>query len=408
MGEQPFKLMAKITSNETSNEILQKFEVARATLSREVKENPKDKISLEIGDSKSDDFMPQAKVMRWDNEVNLSVRRAKTFNNPSVVTEAEKVKYIDADEEVHIYEKPEVGEDGGLEIELLVKTRPDSNRFAFSIQTKGLAFYHQPELTDEEAEAGRFDKKDTRTTLEIKRALRPENVVNSIAVYHASVPKNVEGGTEYKSGKFCHIYRPHITDNLGNETWGELDLDEAGGLLNVVVPQDFIDAIDFAGGGWLLIDPTFGYTSIGATTASPAFGKTFYSSAVTTEAGNVSKITMYINWNFSGTGTFPMAFYSQSGGNPNTRLALGADVTIPNGFSWNDSTLTYTVAGSTTYYMASQAPSARYQFRYDTGSSGISDTDTTYTTSPATASPAARKQIVSILSTLPIQRQPLM
>jgi len=37
----------------------------------EPKDDPKDKISVEIGDSKQKDFYPQLKVMRWDNEVNF-------------------------------------------------------------------------------------------------------------------------------------------------------------------------------------------------------------------------------------------------------------------------------------------------------------------------------------------------
>ena len=39
------------------------------------KDDPKDKIEVELGDSKdSTKFHPQVKLMRWDNEVNASFR----------------------------------------------------------------------------------------------------------------------------------------------------------------------------------------------------------------------------------------------------------------------------------------------------------------------------------------------
>jgi hypothetical protein len=45
------------------------------TYSTKPKDDPKDRIEVEIGDSKQvSDFLPQVKVMRWDNEVNLSLR----------------------------------------------------------------------------------------------------------------------------------------------------------------------------------------------------------------------------------------------------------------------------------------------------------------------------------------------
>jgi len=102
-------------------EINAKYKVENETFLREVKANPKDRIEVEIGDSKQPDFKPQFKVMRWDNEVNFSLR-AEEHPQATVETEGEKIKYITPEYEVHQYDKPELSEDGGFEFEWVLKT----------------------------------------------------------------------------------------------------------------------------------------------------------------------------------------------------------------------------------------------------------------------------------------------
>ena len=48
------------------------------------KDDPKDRIEVEIGDSKQPDFYPQFKVMRWDNECNFSARLVHDEKTPVV------------------------------------------------------------------------------------------------------------------------------------------------------------------------------------------------------------------------------------------------------------------------------------------------------------------------------------
>lgn len=61
-------MAARIPSipSKVSKEISDKFEVRDNTFIREVKQNPKDRIQIELGDSKQPDFKPQVKIMRWD------------------------------------------------------------------------------------------------------------------------------------------------------------------------------------------------------------------------------------------------------------------------------------------------------------------------------------------------------
>lgn len=222
---------------------LKDFKTERNTLIRAVKPNSKDRIELEIGDAKQDDFIPQAKIKRWDNETNFSIRRdngARTYK-----TEKGKVVAEGAIEDVVIYELADIGEDGGLEIEIHLKEKPDTNIFDFTLQTKGLNFFYQPPLTPEDIADGMS---------------APENVIGSYAVYHKTGRNNKVGGMEYKTGKAFHIYRPEAIDANGKKTWCELNITDD--VLTVTAPQDFLDTATYP----VVIDPTFGYTSVGAFT----------------------------------------------------------------------------------------------------------------------------------------------
>lgn len=273
---------------------LQGFTKVNETLVRDVKTNPKDRIELEIGDIKQPDFKPQAKVKRWDNEVNLSIRRILPDSVAESVNFVDgKVVYEHEREEVHIYEKPDIDEDGGLEIELIVKDKPDTNKFEFSIETKGLLFFKQSELTPEEISQG----------LE-----REERVVNSYAVYHKTKSNNKEGDYEYRTGKFCHIYRPHIIDANGSEVWGDLDIDEERGVLTVIVPDDFLATAVYP----VVVDPTLGYTAAGASSyIMSATGQDMLQRWQVLGSWNVSALTWYHNPN-SGTRVVKPLIYDDS------------------------------------------------------------------------------------------------
>ena len=236
---------------------MKNFTLSANTLSRTVKDNPADRIEVEIGDSKQPDFKPQFKIKRWDNEVNFSMRAIEEAG-ATMVEKDGKVKYKGKDIEVHQYEKTEAGEDGGFEFEWVLNKKPKSNVLRTTIQHKGLDFFYQPEITDEEALASMFDG-DKRTLEEIKREMRPENVVGSYAVYHSTKQNNIVGGMEYQTGKAFHIYRPHAVDAKGVKVWCELDIKE--GELTVTVPEDFLNKASYP----VVVDPTFGYTSVGGT-----------------------------------------------------------------------------------------------------------------------------------------------
>ena len=198
----------------------------------------------EIGDEKQpDDFYPQVKVKRWDNECNFSMRLQDVGDHKKgkIKTNKKKVEWEGGGKKVEFYPLETTGNgDPGYEIMVVLDQPPASNVLTFSIQTKGLLFFYQPPLTD---------------SPEDKRSFRPDNVVGSYAVYHGGRKRN----NQYKTGKAFHIYRPHITDAASNETWGELNIDEQAGELTVTIPQTWLDAASYP----VLVDPTIGYTTGG-------------------------------------------------------------------------------------------------------------------------------------------------
>jgi hypothetical protein len=108
------------------------------------------------------------KLCRWTNEVNLSVRLKDTEYEKAVIsTDKDKIIWDKDNIKIEMYDYAE-GE-GGYKFVWYLKSKPTTNKVEFFIQSKGLDFFYQPELTQEEKDKG---------------VIRPENVVGSYAVYH--------------------------------------------------------------------------------------------------------------------------------------------------------------------------------------------------------------------------------
>lgn len=215
------------------------------TYKSKVKDDVKDLLEIEIGDSKQPDFKPQFKLIRWNNEVNFSMRAEEQLD-AVVEVDGEKIKYKTKDYEVHQYDKPEAGEDGGFEFEWILPKKPKTNVLTATIETKGLDFFYQPELTQEEVDSG---------------DIRPENVIGSYAVYHSTKRHGA-----YKTGKAFHIYRPKAIDARGDWTWCDLNIDTDNKLLTVTVDDSWLNKAKYP----VVVDPTLGYTSIGGSSSTIA------------------------------------------------------------------------------------------------------------------------------------------
>ena len=196
----------------------------------------KEDVEIIVGDEKQEAFFPRMKIKRWDNEVNFSVGIVSTHEGSDINTDG-NVEWNDGHGiKARFYEK----HNDEFEFEIELADKPKSNVLNLSIETKGLRFLYQPELTEKESA---INPKTGRP-----RCTRPENVVGSYAVYHQTMKGNYIGGKNYRAGKAFHIYRPFVTDANGNREWCEIDITAAG--INITIPDSLVYPI--------VIDPTFG------------------------------------------------------------------------------------------------------------------------------------------------------
>ena len=230
---------------------------------------------VEIGGDDINNFKPEVKLGKWGNETWLKVKYPTTKKiraNRKFLTN--KVEWKDTKKEVHFYplKAKEQMEDGGFEIEVLLKEKPISNKVVLNIETQSLDFFYQPALTQKEIDEGAF---------------RPENVIGSYAVYHSTKQGHIIGQTNYKAGKAFHIYRPKIIDKNGDWIWGEMNINKKKGTLTITIDQNWLNNAIYP----VNVDPTFGYTTAGSGSfgnATNARGSVFTLS----EDGTVSKMTV--------------------------------------------------------------------------------------------------------------------
>ena len=198
----------------------------------------KEDVEVVIGDEKQPDFYPRMKIKRWDNEVNFSIGIISTFqgshNKVGDIVEWNDGHGIGA----KFYQKP----GDKFEFEISLDERPLTGFVLLSIDTKGLDFFYQRSLTQKEIDNGN---------------IRPDNVVGSYAVYHKTMNGNYIGGNNYRAGKFCHIYRPHVTDANNKQLWCDMEI--TGSVMKITIPDGLVYPV--------VIDPTFGNTNTGASNA---------------------------------------------------------------------------------------------------------------------------------------------
>jgi len=319
-----------------------------------------------IGDIVDADFHPKFTLTKWNGNAWLKfafddnqITKAQT-----VALQSNKVVWDTPLFALRFYplEQAVGHEDGGLEFELILKTKPQKNSFSLSIQTQNLAFYYQPSLTQEFNIAECFELSETYARLKSGREVfRPEPVVGSYAVYHASKANGI-----YKNGKAFHIYRPKLTDADGKTAWADLDVDVVNGVLTLTLPQAFLDAAKYP----VVVDPTFGYTSIGASTWSDWVNWVGATKFSLSEAGTVTSMTFY---NAGSSDNGQVAIYDHDAGNdrPGNRLLIGS-IEAMAGNDWHVFNVPDTALSAGTYWLAwGEHDESTAGVRYDSGFSGL-------------------------------------
>lgn len=364
--------------------------------------NPTDNVTVEIGDSKQTKFYPQAKVMRWDNEVNFSMRfkNGNGNGNGSVsyddtVGSSGKVSWSSSGircDFLHDKNLPE----GALKFDITLNSKPKSNIVVFTIETKGIIFDYQPPLNlDRDCWPPNVVTADETTGYDRNgKAIcwRPENVVGSYAIYHENCPPNITGGKEYRVGKLCHLYRPKIIDSTGKSVWGSWNLDKELGIINLTIPQDFLDNAAYP----ILIDPDVGYTTAGASSQDVTASICTIGSGLiaTSGAGDVlERISVYA----SGTSIYVTLYQVPTASStPTTRFLAGMLDTLhgvgnPPAWTWQDDGSDIEIPLTpNTQFGATQGVHDSAIVYFDTSSGASNRSAATGDTLPATWSESSR------------------
>jgi hypothetical protein len=337
--------------------------------SKTVKADVRDKIDVEVGDAGKTEFVPSVKLMRWDNEVNLSVRLIDDHTTATVTEKTDGIAYDNGNLLINFSDlapsddRPE----GGFEFDITLKDKPSTNIISFSLNVKGLEFFYQRFLKNQDKDGSYWEELSNGSILR-----RPENVAGSYAVYYKDCPANFEDGKLYRAGKVFHIYRPLIRDSDGKTTWGVLNIDVNAGRLTVTIPQEFLDSATYP-----IINAAgleFGYHTNGASTNGNA-NQPQAEKATSTPAssGILTSLSIYAV-KTSGSPTFCPALYSNSSG-PSARLAyldsggtaLGASI------AWVTTNLSYaSIVAGTQYWLGNKSGvnGATYDTGCDDGSTG--------------------------------------
>lgn len=190
------------------------------------------------------------KLTAWGDEcfLNIKLRNkddALTNYTTGIYNNQPYVKYGNDKYRYRMY----VNKSGNFEFDAEIRSKPSSGRyfFPFDIQSKGLDFFYQPELTQKEIDEG---------------AYRPDSVIGSYAVYHSSKRNNVKKANgvyeNYGTGKAFHIFRPRCWDSSADTVWGFIEID--GNTMRIGADSTWMANAVYP----VTIDPVVGYRTEGA------------------------------------------------------------------------------------------------------------------------------------------------
>ena len=341
----------------TANEIKAKYQLDDVSLIKKdiknaeldkYKGEPKDEIKVTIGDNtpviedglfganEIKEFKPDIELKRW-NEVSFKLKTGKLLSgakNKIVSFEGDKIKYKTDKMDFEMY----APDDENYKYVWYLNEKPEKNVVEFEIESSGLDFFYQPPLTQEYKNGynDEFKKEIIVSETQVNDldgnvlVERPENVVGSYAVYHSTKGgMNDINGKDYKTGQAFMIYRPHIIDANGKETWGNLHIEN--GIYSVEIPQEFLDKAVYP----TKSNDTFGYTTVGSTSSGGINAASYAIIYPLSTNGDVTKLSIY----FQGTNVHNVKglIYNNSSSYPNALLDVSSPTVVPNfTIDWND------------------------------------------------------------------------
>ncbi|HOT62932.1 MAG TPA: hypothetical protein PLU93_08720 [Treponemataceae bacterium] len=191
-----------------------------------------------------------------------------------------------------------------FEYDVVLLKEPETNVIEIELDfPEGLEFYRQPSMD---------------ALIRSPYRCAPE-VEESYAVYWK------ERNGPYKTGKFCHIYRPEIRDARGRKVWGRLDI--VGHTMTITIPEGWLSDAAYP----VVVDPIVGTQTRGALNTIDWYNEdnptTFYLEikmgfsrfvAATPISG---QCTSYIYSYYNEADTAQAVLFSDSSGAPYARLS---------------------------------------------------------------------------------------
>ena len=292
-----------------------------------------------VGGETDINFRPTVAFKRW-GEVGAELR-VPTIRNIAPSFDGERVTWRDGDiaSRFYILREGSATEDPAFEFEFILFSPPVVTSLDLELAMDTLDLFFQPELTPFEVARGN---------------IRPPNVVNSFAAYHAtcgqmhSQPGDAE---KYKAGKAFHIYRPEAVDDLGNRRFFNFLL--VGSTLKILLDTAWLASAAYP----VVIDPTVGYTTLGASLDNT--NEWLLSNNHTApSAGDANPGTAYVGGKTqSGTTVHMFGAYVGGGASPDGKalLATSGQITMDGTLAYRSAAITWTGITATDYWLATNA-----------------------------------------------------
>ncbi len=230
----------------------------------------------------------------------------------------------------------------GQELRMYLEKPTGQDYVIFPLNYEGVKLYKQLPL-DKELDLKQYSFVNSTHAVNEKGEIvvyRPENIVNSYAVY-----------SEKTGQKVAHIYRSAVFDAKGQRQYVDMEISKAG--IKVYLPTEWVNDINRYP---LTVDPTFGYTTIGSSSTSGNMNRCQFVPFTLTEAGNVTSINVYLSYETTWITKVKTAIYNQSTNYPDSLLAYSEEKTVSSSINSGPDWLQLSISGGInldagTYYL---------------------------------------------------------
>lgn len=163
---------------------------------------------------------------------------------------------------------------------------------------------------------------------------RPPEIIGSYAIWCNKI------NNKYRTGKLCHIPRPHVIDADGKTEWCKLKINS--NYLKITLPKAFMESAVYP----VRLDPALGYNSIGGSSSDRS-------------AVSIHRACNYLD-TISENGTLSKVFiYGKSNGAGSVTIHLGVnldDGTYPHGYPGTAANIDCVLTGTTPAWYSVDAP----------------------------------------------------